>query len=59
MYHTYAVESAYLSHCVTADLATNEMQAEAQTFYEDLGALAKEKKSVIYIPTYNWVQSGK
>ena len=33
-------------YCLTADLATNEQQAEAQTFYEDLGTLAKEKKLV-------------
>lgn len=28
------------------ELATDEQQAEAQTFYEDLGTLALEKKSV-------------
>lgn len=28
------------------ELATDEEQAEAQTFYEDLGTLALEKKSV-------------
>ena len=30
----------------TAELVTDEQQAEAQTFYEDLGTLAQEKKSV-------------
>ena len=29
-----------------ADLATDEEQARVQTFYEDLGTLAQEKKSV-------------
>jgi hypothetical protein len=37
-----------LNLCLTADLATNEQQAEAQTFYEDLGTLAKENKLVNY-----------
>ena len=36
----------HTSSSVTVDLATDEQQAEAQTFYEDLGALAQDKKSV-------------
>ena len=32
----------------STELATDEEQAEVQTFYEDLGTLALEKKSVNY-----------
>lgn len=38
--------TAYVCVCSPTELATDEEQAEAQTFYEDLGTLALEKKLV-------------